>query len=102
MGCSVAIRVSDGIAIDHVDRQGRLQEIIDVQMESRHESHQKDIGKTFKVLVEGISKKSGDQLVGRNDQNKAIIFDKKDKNPGDYVMVKVTDCTRATLIGELV
>ena len=53
-------------------------------------------------MVEGISKKSGEQLVGRNDQNKAIIFDKKDKNPGDYVMVKVTDCTRATLIGELV
>ena len=83
-------------------KKRRLQEIIDVQMESRHESHQKDVGKTFKVLVEGISKKSGDQLVGRNDQNKAIIFDKKDKNPGDYVMVKVTDCTRATLIGELV
>lgn len=88
--------------IPHEVKKRRLQEIIDVQMERGYESHQRDVGKTFKVLIEGKSKKSSNQLAGRTGQNKAIVFDKKDKNPGEYAMVKVIGCTRATLIGELV
>jgi tRNA-2-methylthio-N6-dimethylallyladenosine synthase len=63
---------------------------------------EKEVGKTFKVLVEGPSKRSADQLFGRNDQNKAIIFPKENYKKGDYVMVKVESCTSGTLIGKAV
>ena len=62
---------------------------------------QKDLGKTFEVLIEGVSKKSDDRLFGRNSQNKVVVFNKKDNKIGDYVMVKVNDCTSATLHGEI-
>ncbi len=79
----------------------RLREIIDLQMQHCHESNQRDLGKTFKVLVEGTSKKSDEQMKGRNSQNKMCVFPKGDFNKGDYVMVKITDCTAATLLGEV-
>lgn len=80
----------------------RLQEIIEVQNKLSLESNKKDVGKTFEVLVEGFSKKSQERLFGRNTQNKVIVFDRKDHNVGDFVQVKVVDCTSATLLGEAV
>jgi len=78
----------------------RLQEIIALQGEMSLANNKKDIGKTFEVLVEKVSKKSDKELAGRNSQNKMIVFPRKNYKPGDYVMVKVHDCTPATLIGE--
>jgi tRNA-2-methylthio-N6-dimethylallyladenosine synthase len=80
----------------------RLTEIINLQQKQSLESNQKDVGKTFEVLVEGISKKSDRQLYGRNSQNKVIVFPKENCKSGEYVSVKVTDCTAATLKGEIV
>lgn len=80
----------------------RLQEIIDIQQQSSLESNQRAVGNVYKVLVEGTSKRSTEQLFGRNSQNAVIIFPKEDAKPGDYVHVKVNSCTAATLIGEIV
>ena len=80
----------------------RLTEIIAVQQELALASNKNDIGKTFEVLVEKVSKKSDQELAGRSSQNKTIVFPRKDIKLGEYVMVKVTDCTAATLIGESV
>lgn len=79
----------------------RLNDIIAKKSELCYKSNLKDIGKTFEVLIEGVSKKSADKLYGRNEQNKVIVFSKSTYKPGDYVNVKVTDCTAGTLIGEL-
>jgi len=81
-------------------KSARLQEIIDLQQQLSHESNKRDIGQNFEVLVEGFSKKSEDFLMGRNSQNKVVVFPRKDYEKGDYVNVKVNDCTTATLIGE--
>jgi len=80
----------------------RLKEIIDLQQKLSHNSNNRDIGKIFEVLVESVSKRSDDFLSGRNSQNKVVIFPKGDHKPGDYVNVKVTSCTTATLIGDSV
>lgn len=77
----------------------RLDEIINLQRELSLTSNQRDIGMTFDVLVEGTSKRSGDQLFGRNGQNKVVVFPASGHKPGDYVQVKVSSCTAATLIG---
>jgi tRNA-2-methylthio-N6-dimethylallyladenosine synthase len=85
-------------------KKRRLQEIVEVQNRLSQESNKKDLGKTFKVLIEGDSKKSDKDWMGRSSQNKVIVFSKGNTNykPGDYVQVKVADCTQATLLGELV
>lgn len=80
----------------------RLDEIIKLQNRLSLESNKNDIGKTFEVLVEGFSKKSGDMLFGRTSQNKVVVFPKKDFNKGDFVNVKISRCTQTTLIGETV
>ena len=80
----------------------RLTEIIDLQMKHSLESNQQQIGKIQKVLIEGPSKRSEDQLCGRNGRNSMVVFDRKDLEKGQYVMVKITDCTSATLLGEVV
>jgi tRNA-2-methylthio-N6-dimethylallyladenosine synthase len=80
----------------------RLQEIISLQNRHALESNQRDIGKIFKVLVEGTSKRSEEMLKGRNDQNKVIVFPKEGFKKGDYVHVKINSCTSATLMGEAV
>ena len=79
----------------------RLNEIIALQNELSLASNRRDIGKTFEVLVEGYSKRSREQMCGRSQQNKMIVFPKGDAKPGDLVMVKVTEASSATLIGEL-
>ena len=82
----------------------RLQEIVDMQGTLSTQSNLNDIGKTFKVLIEGNSKKSDTDWSGRTEQNKSIVFPKGDYllQKGDYVHVKVNECTRATLLGEIV
>lgn len=77
----------------------RLNEIIALQMKMSLESKKLDIGHTFEVLVEGVSKKSKEELYGRTSQNKVVVFPKKDLKAGDYTRVKITDCTSATLKG---
>ncbi len=83
-------------------KKRRLNEVIQLQQQYSLLSNRKDAGKTFKVLAEGVSKKSSEQLFGRNSQNKVVVFSKKGCKPGDYVNVKINDCTAATLIGEIV
>ncbi len=83
-------------------KTARLEEIISLQRRLSHESHLKDVGKTFEVLVEGPSKRSDECYFGRNSQNKVIVFPKADSLPGTYIHIKVNDCTTATLLGKVV
>lgn len=78
----------------------RLQGMIDLQNKLSEESNKRDLGKTFEVLVEGFSKRSREQLFGRTSQNKVVIFDKGDYKVGQFVNVRVTGATSATLFGE--
>lgn len=77
----------------------RLEEIIALQQQLSLEHNQRDVGKTFEVLVEGVSKRSEEQLFGRNSQNKVVVFPRANYKKGDYVNVRITSCTAATLIG---
>jgi tRNA-2-methylthio-N6-dimethylallyladenosine synthase len=79
----------------------RLEEIISLQQASSHTSNLSDIGKTFEVLIEGTSKRSEEFYVGRNSQNKVIVFPKTIHPKGSYVQVKVESCTTATLLGNV-
>jgi tRNA-2-methylthio-N6-dimethylallyladenosine synthase len=85
-------------------KKRRLQEIVELQGRLSRESNQQDLGKICKVLIEADSKKTDKDWMGRNSQNKVIVFPKGNKahKPGDYVWVKVKECTQATLLGELV
>ncbi len=78
----------------------RLQEIIALQNELGLESYRRDVGKEFEVLVEGVSKRNPEQLSGRTSQNKVVVFDRSSHRVGDYVRVRITGCTSATLFGE--
>lgn len=78
----------------------RLQGLIDLQNKLSEESNLRDIGKTFEVLVEGFSKRSREQLFGRTSQNKVVIFDKKNFHVGQFIQVKITGASSATLFGE--
>lgn len=80
----------------------RLQEIIDLQLQLSEESNKRDVGTLREVLVEGFSKRSREQLFGRTDQNKVVVFDKKNHRIGDFVRVKITGHTAATLFGETI
>ncbi|HEX6333986.1 MAG TPA: tRNA (N6-isopentenyl adenosine(37)-C2)-methylthiotransferase MiaB [Flavisolibacter sp.] len=85
-------------------KKRRLQEIVELQNRLSLESNQKDLGKTFRVLVENTSKRSTSDWMGRNSQNKVVIFPKRDAGlqPGDYAEVKIRECTQATLLGDMV
>ncbi len=80
----------------------RLNELIALQTEISAEQNKKDEGKTFEVLVEGFSKRSREQLCGRTEQNKMVVFPKEGARIGEKVMVKITGSTSATLLGEIV
>lgn len=97
-GTMAAKKLKDGVSEETKSR--RLKEIIDLQQKLSHQSNLNDVGKIFNVLVKGISKKSDQQLFGRNSENKVCVFPKENFKPGDYVKVKITKCTTATLIGE--
>ena len=83
-------------------KKQRLQEVIDLHRILSLQSMQKDVGKTFKVLIEGISKKSETELFGRNDQNKVVVFPKGNLKKGEYVIVKIESCTSGTLKGKII
>lgn len=90
-------RMKDDVPLDIKKR--RLNELIEVYRKSSGNSMKKDVGKTFKVLVEGTSKRDENALFGRADNNKVVIFPRENFKPGDYVMVKIEDCTTGTLLG---
>ena len=79
----------------------RLEEIIAVQNRLSLESNRRDLGKTFRVLVEGPSKRNPAELCGRNSQNKMCVWPDTVHRAGDFVDVKIKDCSQATLLGEL-
>ncbi|MDZ7740026.1 MAG: tRNA (N6-isopentenyl adenosine(37)-C2)-methylthiotransferase MiaB [Bacteroidales bacterium] len=96
-GTRAARKYTDDVADEIKTR--RLNEIIKLQNGLSAASNQKDIGSVQKVLAEGFSKKSRDDLSGRTSRNKVVVFPKGNYKAGDYVQVKITDCTAATLIG---
>ncbi len=79
----------------------RLEEVISLQNKLSLQSKQKELGKTLEVLVEGPSKKSGKENMGRTTQNKVVVFPADNSSTGDYVNVKIESCTSATLIGKI-
>lgn len=87
--------------VDETTKSRRLQQLIDLQTGWSLQSNRRDIGKTFEVLVEGVSKKNPHEMFGRSSQNKVIVFPAPGIQIGDFVRVKVKDCTSATLIGEI-
>ncbi len=80
----------------------RLEEIIALQNELSAQSKKADVGRTFEVLVEGPAKKPAGAMMGRTSENKVVVFQASDVHPGDYVQVKITRATSATLIGNLI
>lgn len=80
----------------------RLNRMIALQNELSLESNRRDVGKEFEVLVEGVSKRSSDELFGRTSQNKVVVFTRSNYKPGDFIRVRVTDASSATLHGEIV
>jgi len=87
--------------VDESAKKRRLSEIIERQTRHSQERNQQDVGKVFRVLVEGESKRSADFLQGRNTANKVVVFPKGDLRKGQYVDVLVGSCTGATLIGTI-
>ncbi len=97
-GTLAARKYKDDISLDIKKR--RLSEIIERQKKHSLERNKRDLNKEFEILVEGLSKKSKDHLQGRTTTNKVVVIPKKDFKKGDYLNVKITDYTSATLIGE--
>jgi tRNA-2-methylthio-N6-dimethylallyladenosine synthase len=95
-------RYTDDIPLEVKKR--RLHEIVELQNRLSLESNQRDIGKTFRILIEGDSKKSSLDWMGRSSQNKVFVFAKEDYglSKGDYVWVEATGCTQGTLLGNIV
>lgn len=97
-GTLAARKYKDDIPLETKKR--RLDEIIAKQQQWSLARNQREIGRTHKVLVEGYSKRSKEDLQGRTSNNKVVVFPKKDFKKGDYVEVNIKDCTSTTLIGE--
>lgn len=95
-----ARRLQDDVPDDVKTR--RLTEIIELQSKLSEKSKRNDVGKCFEVLIEGVSKKSTDQLYGRTSQNKVVVFPRENAKIGDYVNVEIKDSTSATLLGIIV
>lgn len=96
-GTLAARRFKDDVPLEVKKR--RLQEMIDLHRIHSLQSMQRDVGKTFRVLIEGTSKKNKADLFGRTDQNKVVVFPGGNLEPGEYVSVKIDQCTAGTLIG---
>ena len=86
--------------IDDAEKTRRLNEIIALQNTLSVASNEQEVGKVREVLVEGESKRSDAQLCGRTSQNKMVVFDRGDHKAGEYVKVRITGCSSATLFGE--
>ena len=99
-GTLAARKFEDDVPEDVKTR--RLNEIIALQNRLSLQSNEREIGRTHKVLIEGVSKKNGDELFGRASNNKVCVFPAEGHRTGDYVNVKVTACTSATLIAKLI
>lgn len=97
-GTPAAKKLVDDISEE--TKQRRLAEIIALQRQISHERNEMSVGTIQKVLIESLSKRSDEFLQGRNDQNKMVILPKKDHQKGDYVNVRITSCSSATLFGE--
>ena len=99
-GTLAARRFTDDVPLEVKKR--RLQEMVDLYRRHSLISMQKEVGKTFKVLVEGPSKKTDEDFQGRTDQNKVVIFPRENFKKGDYVWIKIESCTAGTLLGRAV
>lgn len=99
-GTLAAKKLEDDIPL--VTKKRRLAEIIALQQEHSHYRTKKHLGKIEEVLIEGTSKKSEHHWKGRNTQNTVVVFPKENYQMGDFVMVKIEDCTSATLIGKAI
>ena len=99
-GTLAARKLKDDITLDTKKR--RLQEIISLQQKHALYRTRQHIGKTEEVLIEGASKKSDAHWMGRNSQNTVVVFPKENYKVGDFVDVKIEDCTSATLLGTAV
>ena len=99
-GTLAARKIADDVPEEVKKR--RLAEIIDLQQAHSLYRTQAQVGKIVEVLIEGTSKKSEEEWMGRNTQNTVVVFPKEDYKVGDFVMVRVTNCTSTTLIGQAV
>lgn len=99
-GTLAAKKYADDIPVDVKNR--RLEEIITKQREHSHRHHQKDVGTTQRVLIEGESKKSTSHWQGRTSSNHVAVFPKENKKKGEYVNVLIESCTSGTLLGKIV
>ena len=99
-GTYASKNLSDNIAEEI--KVKRLQRMIDLQNELSAQSNKRDMGKIFEVLVEGFSKRSREDLFGRTEQNKVVVFPKKTHHIGEFVQVRIIDSSSATLLGEAI
>ena len=99
-GTLAARKITDDVP-DEVKKR-RLTEIIDLQQKHSLYRTQAQVGKTVEVLIEGNSKKSDKEWMGRNTQNTVVVFPKEQYKVGDFVNVKITSCASTTLLGEAV
>jgi len=93
-------KLQDNVA--EVVKKRRLQEIINLQQKHSLLRNQQAVSNNYEVLIEGLSKKSENKFFGRTTQNTVVVFDKKTSKVGDFVKVRINDCTSATLIGEII
>ena len=77
----------------------RLEELIALQNELSAKSNARCIGREYEVLIEGVSKRSREQLFGRTEQNKVVVFDRNNPRPGEIVRLRITEASSATLKG---
>ena len=98
-GTYAARHLADDVPVEVKVR--RLEELIALQNELSAESNRRCIGRTYEVLIEGTSKRSREQLFGRTEQNKVVVFDRGTLRPGQYATVRITDASSATLKGEV-
>jgi tRNA-2-methylthio-N6-dimethylallyladenosine synthase len=99
-GTLAARRFEDDVPLDVKKR--RLQEMVDLHRIHSLKSMQKDVGKTFEVLIEGVSKRNDKEMFGRTGHNKVVVFAKDLHQKGSYVLVKIDNCTAGTLLGTVV
>ena len=99
-GTAAARKMEDDVTQEI--KQRRLSEVIAMQRKHSEYRTQQHLGKIEEILIEKESKKSADHWSGRNTQNTMVVFPKEQYKVGDFVMVKINDCTSATLIGEAV
>ena len=97
-GTLAAKRMNDDVP--EAVKTSRLEKVIKLQQQLSLDSNRRDVGKHFEVLVEGFSKRSKEHVSGRNPENKVVIFPDRGFKPGEYVMVRITGCSSATLKGE--